>query len=108
MKTVFFLLFFVPLSAIAFDDNPYTTFDASKRMTTNTQVDWRVVSDANTTCQQESRKRGFGGFPYHVEACTFWDENHGGAPSCTIFTNRITNMHQLGHEVRHCFQGAYH
>lgn len=104
-----FVLFILSFNAFAdFNDDPYTTFNANERFTEHTVVDWKVVKDANKTCQEESRKRGFNGFLTHVEACTFWNENHGGEPKCTIITNNITNMHQIGHELRHCFQGPYH
>lgn len=107
-KIIFFVLLSISFNVIAFDDNPYTIFDASKNFTEKSIVVWKVVNNASETCQQESKKRGFGGWPYKVYACTFWNENNGNPSACTIYTDRYTNMHQIGHELRHCFQGQYH
>lgn len=100
------VVFFVSFSSFAFDDNPYNVFDANKRFTDTSNIVWRVVQNASAVCEYESRRRGFGGFGKHVEACSFWNDK--GDSTCTIITNNITNMHQIGHEMRHCFQGAYH
>lgn len=101
------MLISISSNSFAFDDNPYNIFDASKRMTGQVELHWVVVEDASVTCQKESKKRGLGGWPYKVYACTFWNDG-GVANKCTVYTSKNTNMHQLGHEVRHCFQGPYH
>lgn len=107
-KLLFTILCIVSANVFAFKDDPYEIFDATKNFTEKSIVVWKVVANASETCQKESRKRGFGGWPYKVYACTFWNENKGNPMSCTIFTDRHTNMHQIGHELRHCFQGPYH
>ena len=87
-------------------DDPYEVFDISKKMYDSAEVRILTVDDVSNRCQQESNKRGLGGFPYKVYACTFW--NDGGSKRCTIVLPKRTNMHQLGHEIRHCFLGAFH
>lgn len=67
------------------------------------EVKWLVVNNLQATCEAESHKRGLGGFNYALEACSFWDDRQ-----CTIVTSTNTTMHQLGHELRHCFMGNFH
>lgn len=85
--------------------NPEAPFDARKLMTEKTTITWRRVdvNDVQKTCEAESRKRGLGGFGYRVYACSFWEGDR-----CDIFTSKTPTLHDLGHETRHCFQGAFH
>ena len=85
--------------------NPEAPFDARKVMNEKTIITWRRVdvNDVQKTCEAESRKRGLGGFGYRVYACSFWE-----ADRCDIFTSKTPTLHDLGHETRHCFQGAFH
>lgn len=106
MKIFTALFLLVPALAVAWEDNPYDVFDITKKMYNKTEVEIVTSNDPSTRCQVESKKRGFGGWPYKVYACTFWGE--GGRNKCTIYIGTTTNMHQLGHEFRHCFQGSFH
>lgn len=104
-------LFFIVISESiqAYDDNPYRKFDASKRFTDSTTINWVLVKSAADECQRESRKRGLGGFPYKVEACSFWSKTSlFGKDTCMIITDKMTNGTTVSHEVRHCFSGDYH
>jgi len=93
----------------ASNEGAYKRFDASKRFTDNTHLHWRLVSDASDECQKESRRRGLGGFPYQVDACSFWNKSAFlGGHSCTIITDKMTNADTVSHELRHCFSGNYH
>ena len=83
--------------------NPEAKFDARKLMTEKSTVNWRRVDDVQKTCEAESRKRGFNGFGYRINACSFWVGDR-----CDIFTSKTPTTHDLGHEIRHCFQGAFH
>lgn len=89
--------------AIAFNDDPNRPFSTSDNYTTQSTITWRPVDDVQKACEAESRKRGYKGFGYGVQACSFFEGN-----SCTIITGKTTTMHSLGHEVRHCFQGNWH
>jgi hypothetical protein len=84
-------------------DNPNLPFDTSSNYTNQSTITWRSVDNVQKVCESESRKRGYGGFGYGLEACSFFDGN-----SCTVITGKKTTMHTLGHEVRHCFQGPWH
>jgi hypothetical protein len=66
-------------------------------------ITWQRVDNVQKVCEAESRKRGLGGFGYSVYACAFWEQN-----TCTIITSKRPTLHDLGHETRHCFQGAFH
>ncbi len=79
------------------------TFKVQPGVKRQREVKWVVVSNLQATCEAESYKRGLGGFNYALEACSFWDDR-----KCTIVTSTNTTMHQLGHELRHCFMGNFH
>ncbi len=82
-------------------------FDFSKRLTNSAKVNIHTVDNVWQTCEKESRKRGLGGFGISVDACTFW--NHGPLGStCDIYFSKKTSMHEIGHEIRHCFAGSFH
>ena len=83
--------------------NPEAKFDARKVMTNKSTITWHRVDKVQSICEAESKKRGLGGFGYPVYACSFWDKN-----ICDIFTSKTPTLHDLGHEMRHCFQGNYH
>jgi hypothetical protein len=100
---VFIGMFFSIKSQAQDWKNPEAKFDARKLMTEKSTISWRRVDDVQKTCEAESRKRGFSGFGYRVNACSFWE---GGR--CDIFTSKSPTTHDLGHETRHCFQGAFH
>ena len=62
-------------------------------------IRWVVVEDISSFCQakmsQMENKR--------LLACSEYTNK-----SCTIYTGRTTDMAQLGHELRHCFEGQWH
>ncbi len=85
-------------------DKPFNTRDNKLNKTT---IEWVPVDNVQKACEKESHRRGLGGFGYAVEACSFWTNEITGN-RCTIITAKVTNMGTLGHETRHCFQGAFH
>ena len=106
MKLTFFVaILLIPLTSVLAEDwrDPNSRFDARKKMSDTIKLTWRTVNDVQKACEEESRRRGNGGFGYSVDACSFWV----GA-DCTIITQNRSSLHDLGHEVRHCFQGNYH
>lgn len=68
-------------------------------------VSWMVVPTAQVqaTCEAISRDSGLGGFGFALNACSFWHPK-----TCVIVTGEQTTMHELGHELRHCYQGSFH
>ena len=91
------------VSAGADWDNPKKPFDTKSNYVNEVTIKWIPVDNIQSTCEQESKKRGYGGFGYGVDACSFFSGNQ-----CVIFTKKTTDMHTLGHETRHCFQGSWH
>lgn len=82
-------------------------FDALKNITESSFVTWETASNIQKRCDEESRKRGLGGFKINVEACSFWGKRLG-ISVCHIITEKRTNIDTIGHEIRHCFQGFFH
>ena len=87
----------------AFNDDPYENFSYNRNFTNNSFIRWVAVDNVQNVCDSESKKRGYGGISWSVKACSFYDNN-----KCDIYTSKQLNMHTLGHEVRHCFQGDFH
>jgi hypothetical protein len=103
-----FILIFISMMIVGTSNsedwkNPNAKFDARKLMTNTSHITWHRVDHVQKTCERESKKRGFGGFNYPVYACSFWDNK-----TCDIFTSKTPTLHDVGHEVRHCFQGNFH
>ena len=95
-----------------FDDDAYTLFNTNKNQVSEVVITWVTVNEINKSCDAESRRTGNNGFPYVVEACSFWENKADGFGKlkrfCQIYTTKKTNSDTLGHEVRHCFQGELH
>lgn len=82
--------------------DPYTLFDAVPRPRgPAVVVEWLVQADPNDTCQRVMGRRT----PYQVEACAVFVPTES---RCVIITGPKTNLHTLGHELRHCVQGDWH
>lgn len=87
-------------------DNPVAPFDATKGRIHNgpISIEWQLVDDVNKACEKTSRKVGNSGFGGKaMDACAFW-----WGSTCLIITKKKPTMHDVGHEVRHCFYGAWH
>ena len=99
----FLVLLLFPSLALAWDwSNPHSTFDATKNETYQTNIRWVVVNDINKHCHNENLKRGSRVF-YSIDACQYYEGDQ-----CVIATAKKTTTYLVGHEVLHCFKGAYH
>lgn len=94
-------------SAYATTENPHQVFNISRVNSNEITVNIIASDNVQKTCDAESVKRGYGGFKYSVEACSFWSGKSRGN-TCTIVLPRNTNFHTIGHEFRHCLQGDFH
>jgi hypothetical protein len=107
-KAIFSLLLVAAFGAHAeYHDEPFKMFDATKRVVDKSTITWVKVNDVDKACNAESHRRGNGGFKVSMYACSFWDQV-GNQTVCTIITGNQTNLAEVGHEVRHCFQGSWH
>ncbi len=94
-------------SIFATTEDPHQQFSVNKNNTNKSTITWRPVVDVQAECEKESKRLGYGGFGYSVEACSFWDKSPL-SNVCTIITAKTVNFHTVGHEIRHCFQGNFH
>lgn len=94
-------------SIFASSEDPHEQFSANKNNTNKSTITWRPVESVQAECEKESKRLGYGGFGYPVEACSFWDKSSINNV-CTIITAKNVNFHTVGHEIRHCFQGNFH
>jgi hypothetical protein len=85
------------------DDNPTRLFDATRKNYSTVRVEWRAVDNVREYCSKLNIARGYGPIKYEISACSTQDDD-----SCIIVTGKKANMHNLGHELRHCFQGPWH
>jgi hypothetical protein len=102
MKKILFLLVFLSNSALADWDDPTKPFDTKSNYTRTVKLNWIPVDNVQKVCELEYKKRKLT-LTHRVDACSFW-ANY----TCTIYTKKTPNMHDVGHEVRHCFQGNWH
>jgi len=93
-------------SVSAYYEDPHQPFDMTHNQVNQTKITFiQAPGDITKSCDEESKRRGFGGMPYKVDACSFYN---GSMSECTIVTGKTTNFHTIGHEVRHCLQGHWH
>jgi len=108
-KAILVVAMLVTTNVFAYYENPHQQFDMTNNMTNKTTITFRQVDNVTAECERESRRRGQGGFGYAVDACSFWNGNRLlGSDECVIITPKTANFHTIGHEVRHCLQGAWH
>lgn len=113
MKRLIALMFILISSSVSaekyveFDEDPKAMFNAEKKMTSMSLITWRTVKNPTKACDEERKRNGQGPYGYMVDGCSFWDKTLG-VNTCIIITGKKTNLHTMGHEMRHCFAGAYH
>jgi hypothetical protein len=84
--------------------SPTDLYPLTNLMTKQTTVTILAVDNVPQACEQISVKRGNGGFKgAPMQACSFWTDN-----TCTIIVPKMANNDMLGHELHHCFTGAFH
>lgn len=86
-------------------DNPTKPFDATKdRIADKVEIEWRLADNINAACELASKEFGNNGFGgQKMQGCAFW-----WGSKCVIITKKKPTMHTVGHEMRHCFYGAWH
>ena len=96
----------LPCTSWAFSwDDPTKPFSTKTNERETMVITWKPVKNVQKTCEAEHAKRNLPVPNYAVDACSFWNFT---TRTCTIFTRQSPTMHDLGHEVRHCFQGDWH
>ena len=81
----------------------FTPMPESQRVLQQPKLKYLVRVDGHEYC---ARITGFPVTPTsRPMACAFWNVRR---KECTIVTPIITGYNYLGHELRHCFEGAFH
>jgi hypothetical protein len=81
----------------------FTPMNDSQRVIANPKIKYLVRPDGYEYC---SRITGIKITPTsRPMACAFWNVRR---KQCTIVTPLITGYNYVGHELRHCFEGAFH
>jgi hypothetical protein len=81
----------------------FTPMTDSQRVIANPKIKYLVRPDGYEYC---SRITGIKITPTsRPMACAFWNVRR---KQCTIVTPLITGYNYVGHELRHCFEGAFH
>ena len=96
----------VPIACWAQDwRDPIAKFCTKQNRKETLVVSWMVVPTAKVqaTCEAISKDSGLGGFGFALDACSFWRKD-----TCLIVTGSQTTHAELGHELRHCYQGSFH
>lgn len=63
------------------------------------QVEWIAVDNVDQVCR---------GFAPLTQGRRYVGCAVHNATQCRVYTNRNTSLSILGHEIRHCFEGAWH
>jgi len=62
-------------------------------------IEWIVVKDLEIVCNGKTEKLGEG----ELLGCAKFNNK-----KCYIYTKKRTSLSNLGHELRHCFEGQWH
>ncbi|MFN5179414.1 hypothetical protein [Limnohabitans sp.] len=81
----------------------FVPLDVNRRVIQEPSVRYLVREDGHEYC---ARITGHKITPSsRPMACAFWNVKRA---ECTIVTPPVTQYNYLGHELRHCFEGAFH
>ena len=104
MKKSLLISLLICSNALAWE-NPNDPFSTKENVGESMLISWKTTDNIQKVCQDEYKKRGLGSFNYAVDACSFWNFT---TRTCTIYTKKNPTLHDVGHEIRHCYQGNYH
>ena len=72
------------------------------------RINWVVSSDVTQTCNMMFvLAKAATKYNANIKACAFVT-NVGDIRMCDIYTGKQTSLAIIGHEARHCFEGAWH
>lgn len=93
----------VILSPPAVDLEYFTPRPSTQRTIDEVKLKWLVRQDGHAFC---ARITGIAITPTSLPmACAYWNVVR---KECTIVTPFETAFNYVGHELRHCFEGAFH
>ena len=62
-------------------------------------IEWIVVEDLDQACYGKPKNPGQG----ELRGCAKFNKT-----KCFVYTKKETTLANLGHEMRHCFEGQWH
>ncbi|MEN9314617.1 MAG: hypothetical protein RIS35_1010 [Pseudomonadota bacterium] len=83
-------------------EDPTVPFDARRNLREKITITWKTVGDIQAVCKREFARFG-ARLTHEVDACAIW-----AGERCTIYTRHRPPLHDVGHEVRHCYQEHWH
>lgn len=87
----------------AVDRTRFEPLQPDQRMLNEPKVKYLARKDGYEFCSRIT------GVPITITsrpmACAFWNVKR---KECTVVTPEVTGYNYVGHEVRHCFEGAFH
>lgn len=93
----------VTMQPPAVDMVRFTPLPMAKRVIPEPKLKYLVREDGHEYC---ARITGIPVTPTSKPmACAFWNVRR---KECTVITPVLTGYNYLGHELRHCFEGAFH
>jgi hypothetical protein len=106
-KAIGFVLLTATLSCWAYQDETLKLFDTSRNQSNKVTIVWEQSQDVAAACNRERQVRGLATFNFAAQSCAIVSSSADG-DTCKIITAEKTTQAILGHETRHCFQGAFH
>ena len=105
IKTIFAII----LAVSSFTANASGTYDLefeAQDKYDDVRIAWYVVKDVPQTCAMAGALKGARTqYNAKIVACAVLFR---ASNSCVIYTAKKLSLAVLGHEVRHCFEGAWH
>lgn len=85
------------------DRESFVAAEHHQRLIDEPRITWMIRDDYEAVC---GRITGIVAGPIHkLMGCAHWNPRSG---TCTIVMGSYYSPVYLGHEVRHCFEGAFH
>ena len=93
-----FILSALVIPALALGQSYNIQFEPRANLPEKT-IRWVVVRDVSAFCQIKTKLSS----TTKILACSEYNDTQ-----CIIYTGPLTDMAQVGHEIRHCFEGQWH
>lgn len=106
MIKIIFATILAMTSLTAYASGSYDLDFEAKDKYDDVRIAWYVVKDVPQTCALAGALRGAKTqYNQKIVACAVLFRTSN---SCVIYTAKKLSLAVLGHEVRHCFEGAWH
>lgn len=100
IKTLIFAIIMSAIFPALAEDDHNVNFTAQKLEYEEMRITWETTNDVVTACNTMMYKKKFNP---NVIACA-----QRSGIVCRVITKPDLNLAILGHEIRHCYEGAWH